>query len=258
MIRICSWNVNGLRSVLKKDGILSIKSIDADIICLQETRVSETDHPKLDLPEYKYCYWNEAQKKGYSGTAILSKIQPKSVFSDITNLLHKHPAEGRVVTLEFSTFYLLNVYVPNSQRGLARLEYRDKEWDPDLLNFINTLNKTKPVIACGDFNVAHEEMDLARPNANRKNAGFTDIERNNFTKLLNAGYVDTFRHLHPNTKDKYSWWSYMHNAREKNIGWRIDYFLVSQKLKNQIQKADILDNIQGSDHAPIILQIDLT
>lgn len=257
MIKLCSWNVNGLRSLVKKGGVDLLRSLDADILCLQETRIAKEDHPELDLSKYKYCYWHEAEKKGYSGVATLSKAEPLSIAYDFQQASSNHPKEGRVLTLEFKEYFLVNVYTPNSQQELKRLDYRDKEWDTDFREYVVSLTKKKPVIACGDFNVAHEEIDIARPNSNRGTAGFTNEERKNFTQLLEAGFVDTFRKIHPGEKDRYSWWSYRQKARERNVGWRIDYFLVSEELASKIKDADILDQITGSDHAPVTLELKL-
>jgi len=235
-----------------------IFDLDADILCLQETKASLDAIPELELMKYPYRYFHAAEKRGYSGTAILSKVKPIKVINDFTGKLKdKHPDEGRIQAAEFDEFYLVNVYVPNSKRGLLRLPYRDKEWDPDFRVFLNNLAKKKPVVVCGDFNVAHEEIDIANPQGNRKNAGFTDEERANFTKLLDSGFTDTFRYLHPEKKDAYSWWTFRFNARKRNVGWRIDYFLVSEKLKSKIKKAEIYPEIYGSDHAPVTLKIDI-
>lgn len=245
--------MNGIRSALNKGFLESIKKQNPDIICLQETKA----HPEqvdIQLQKYPYHYWNSAKRGGYSGVAIFSKIKPLKVIYGI-GLLDE---EGRVITLEFDDYYLVTVYTPNSKRDLSRLNFRYHEWDQKFLDYITNL--PKPTIFCGDLNVAHTEMDLKNPNSNKTtktkpgNAGFTDKERKGFNKILNAGFIDSFRYLNPDEK-KYSWWSYMHKARERNIGWRIDYFCVNKSLKHKIKKADILTEIKGSDHAPIILEL---
>jgi len=250
-MKIISWNVNGLRSILSKGFIDFIEQYKPDIICLQEIKASP-EQVELDMPEYPYKFWNSAQKKGYSGTAIFCKQKPIQVSNDMD--IPKHDNEGRVITAEFNKFFLVNVYTPNSQRTLDRLSYRETEWDPDFLKFVKSLEKEKPVIFCGDLNVAHKEIDLARPADNRKNAGFTDQERRGFDNIVNAGFIDTFREFHKEG-GHYSWWSYMAQARSKNIGWRIDYFCVSPSLKSQVKKSYILPDVMGSDHAPIVLEI---
>ncbi len=241
-MKLISWNVNGIRAILKKDFMKFLNQEDPDILCLQETKI-HYPHPFLNL-NYK-IYWSFAEKKGYSGTAIFTKKEPLSV-SYLPD-----DKEGRVVALEFKEFFIVNVYVPNSQRGLTRLDYR-QEWNSKFLKFLKELEKQKPVICCGDFNVSHKEIDLARPKNNRKNAGFTDEERTDFTKLLDTGFIDTFR-LFNQEPDNYTWWSYMHNAREKNIGWRLDYFIASEKLKPKLKSAGILNKVIGSDHCPVSL-----
>lgn len=259
-IRILSWNVNGIRAALNKNFSESIKELNCDIICLQETKAhpSQLDHDLKDMG-YEYEYWNSAQKKGYSGTAIFSKTKPINIKCDMG--IEEHDQEGRIITAEYNNFYLVTVYTPNSQRGLARLEYRQK-WDKDFLNFVKNLERTKPVIFCGDLNVAHKEIDLANPQTNKTtksnpgNAGFTDEERKDFDNILNAGFIDSFRELYPN-KIQYTWWSYMFSARQKNIGWRIDYFCLSNVIKKNIIDAKIHDKILGSDHCPIELEIDM-
>ncbi len=253
-MRLISWNVNGLRAVYQKGFLDIFNSLNADIFCIQETKMQE-GQLLLELPGY-FQFFNSAVKKGYSGTAIFTKVKPISVKYDIG--IEKHDQEGRVITLEFDDFYLVNCYTPNSQRELTRLDYR-MDWENDFLEYLTTLNKTKPVILCGDLNVAHEEIDLKNPKQNRKNAGFTDEERQKMTSLLEAGFVDSYRFFHP-TREQYTWWSYMGNARTKNIGWRIDYFIVSKVLTEKscnfkMQDAIIYDEILGSDHCPIGLEI---
>jgi exodeoxyribonuclease-3 len=250
-MKIISWNVNGIRSILSKGFIDFIKQYKPDIICLQETKAAP-EQVNFDLPEYPYKYWNSAQKKGYSGTAIFSKQKPVQTANDMD--IPKHDNEGRIITAEFDKFFLVTVYTPNSQRTLDRLNYRETEWDPDFLKFVKSLEKEKPVIFCGDLNVAHKEIDLARPTDNRKNAGFTDQERRGFDNIIEAGFIDTFREFHKEG-GHYSWWSYMAEARSKNIGWRIDYFCVSQSLRPQLKKSYILPDVMGSDHAPVALEI---
>lgn len=249
-MKLISWNVNGLRAVYKKGFEDFFKSINADIFCIQETKMQEGQF-EFELPGYN-IYMNSAVKKGYSGTAVFTKIKPLNVTYGIG--IEIHDQEGRVITLEFDKFFLVDVYTPNSQRELTRLEYRMK-WEDDFKNYLKNLEKTKPIIMCGDLNVAHNEIDLKNPKQNRKNAGFTDEERGKMTKLLEAGFIDTYRYLYPNQENAYTWWSYMANAREKNIGWRIDYFIVSDKLKERIKDAKIYSDIMGSDHCPVGLEI---
>ena len=227
-------------------------SVDADIFCLQEIKLSE-GQIEWNKENY-YSYWNYAEKKGYSGTAVFSKVKPLSVKYGIG--IDEHDHEGRVITLEFENFYMVTVYTPNSQRELTRLEYRMK-WEDDFRNFLNDLRKTKPVVVTGDMNVAHKEIDLKNPKTNRKNAGFTDEERQKMTELLDSGFIDTFRYFYPDVEQKYSWWSYMFKSREKNAGWRIDYFLASKELEDRLISAEIHDKVLGSDHCPIELVIDL-
>jgi exodeoxyribonuclease-3 len=252
-MKIVSWNVNGIRSIAAKGFGDFIKSEKPDILCLQETRAEESQ-VKDNFEYYPYRYWNSAMKKGYSGTAVFSTLEPLSVLTELGD--EKHDGEGRVLTLEYKKFWLVNVYVPNSKRGLERLEYRHKSWDVDFLAYLKKLEKKKPVIVCGDFNVAHKEIDLANPKTNVKNAGFTPEEREGFENIINAGFVDTFREF---TKEggHYTWWSNMANSRERNVGWRIDYFLVSEKIKKEIKKSYILPLIMGSDHAPVVIETDL-
>ena len=251
-MKLVSWNVNGYRAVLNKGFKEFFDSIDADIFCLQETKMQE-GQADMNFEGYN-VYLNCAEKKGYSGTAIFSKKKPLSVNYGIG--IKEHDLEGRVITLEFEKFYMVNVYTPNSKRELERLDYR-MIWEDEFRNYLKKLEKNKPVIVCGDMNVAHEEIDLKNPKTNHHNAGFTDEERQKMTCLLNSGFIDTFRYLYPDKTDAYSWWSYMGHAREKNVGWRIDYFLVSDSLKNKIEEAEILDQVLGSDHCPVTLKIKL-
>jgi len=233
-------------------------SINPDIICIQETKARE-EQVELDLSEFPHRYWNSAEKKGYSGTAVFTKKKPLNVLNGMG--IKKFDTEGRVITVELKGFYLLTVYTPNSKNDLARLPHRYDEWDPKFLRFVKKLEKKKPVIFCGDLNVAHQEIDIARPNANKTtekfpgNAGFTDQEREGFDNILAAGMIDTYRHFYPNKKDIYTWWSYRAGARTNNVGWRIDYFCVSQSLKKKLIKADVLMGIMGSDHCPILLEL---
>ena len=249
-MKFISWNVNGLRACVTKGFMEFFKEIDADIFCLQETKLQE-GQIELGLEGY-YDYWNYAQKKGYSGTAVFSKNKPLDVKYGIG--IEEHDNEGRVITLEFEDFYFVTVYTPNSQQELKRLEYRMK-WEDDFSDYLNKLDEVKPVIMCGDLNVAHSEIDLKNPKTNRKNAGFTDEERNKFTEFLNSGFIDTYRFFNPDKEGKYSWWSYRFNARKNNAGWRIDYFCVSDKLKDRLVSADIYTEILGSDHCPVELVI---
>ncbi|WP_330112200.1 exodeoxyribonuclease III (plasmid) [Cetobacterium somerae] len=250
MKKLISWNVNGFRAVLQKNFLEYFNSIDADIFCLQEIKLQEG---QVDFnPEGYNCYWNYAEKKGYSGTAIFTKEIPVSVSYDIG--IDHHDKEGRVITLEFKDYYLVNVYTPNSQTELARLEYR-MTWEDDFRNYLLNLDSKKPVILCGDLNVAHTEIDLKNPKSNKTNAGFTVEERNKFSELLENGFVDSFRYLHPDAIEKYSWWSYRFSARKNNAGWRIDYFVVSNKIKDKIVEANIHNDILGSDHCPVELII---
>ena len=250
--KLISWNVNGLRSCMGKGFMDFFDSVDADIFCLQEIKLSE-GQIEWNKENY-YSYWNYAEKKGYSGTAVFSKEKPLSVKYGIG--IDEHDHEGRVITLEFENFYMVTVYTPNSQRELTRLEYRMK-WEDDFRNFLNDLRKTKPVVVTGDMNVAHKEIDLKNPKTNRKNAGFTDEERQKMTELLDSGFIDTFRYFYLDVEQKYSWWSYMFKSREKNAGWRIDYFLASKELGDRLISAEIHDKVLGSDHCPIELVIDL-
>lgn len=250
-MKFISWNVNGLRACVTKGFEDIFKNLDADFFCLQETKMQ---HGQLDLQFEGYTsYWNYAEKKGYSGTAIYSKHKPINVSYGIGVEQHDH--EGRVITLEFDSFFLVTVYTPNTQDELKRLDYR-MQWETDFQAYLKTLDAKKPVIVCGDMNVAHQEIDLKNPKTNRRNAGFTDEEREKMTQLLNSGFVDTFRFLYPETIT-YSWWSYRFKAREKNTGWRIDYFLTSERLKDKITEAKIHTDIFGSDHCPVELDLDL-
>lgn len=247
-----SWNVNGLRACMNKDFEKFFSETDADIFCLQETKLQEG---QIDFaPEGYNCYWNYAEKKGYSGTAIFTKLKPLAVQYGMG--IGEHDKEGRLITLEFENFYFATVYVPNSQRELARLDYRMK-WEDDFRAYILDLEKTKPVIFCGDLNVAHNEIDLKNPKTNRNNAGFTDQERSKFSAMLESGFTDTFRYFYPDLEGAYSWWSYMFKAREKNAGWRIDYFVASKKLDEKLEGAKIHSDIFGSDHCPVELRVDL-
>ncbi len=249
-MKFISWNVNGIRACVQKGFQDFFNEIDADIFCLQETKMQE-GQLELDLPGY-HQYWNYAEKKGYSGTAIFTKEEPVSVAYGIG--IPEHDKEGRVITLEFSEFYFITVYTPNSQNELARLDYRMK-WEEDFLAYLKKLEETKPVIFCGDLNVAHQEIDLKNPKTNRKNAGFTDEERAKFSALLENGFIDTFRYFYPKQEGIYSWWSYRFKAREKNAGWRIDYFCVSDCLKDRLIDAKIHTEVFGSDHCPVELEI---
>ncbi len=249
-MKLISWNVNGLRACMTKGFMDAFESLNADIFCLQETKLSE-GQLALELPGY-HQYWNYAEKKGYSGTAIFTKEEPLSAAYEIGIPEHDH--EGRVITLEYEKFYFVTVYTPNSQDGLKRLDYR-MEWEKAFLAYLKKLEEKKPVIFCGDLNVAHQEIDLKNPKTNRKNAGFTDEERARFSELLKEGFVDTFRYFYPEETGIYSWWSYRFHAREKNAGWRIDYFLVSEVLKDELKDAKIHTEIFGSDHCPVELEI---
>lgn len=251
-MKFISWNVNGIRAIYKKGFEEFFKSIDADIFCIQETKMQEGQFD-IAFPGYT-LYMNSAIKKGYSGTAIFTKVKPISCTYGIN--IEEHDQEGRVITLEFDKFYLVDVYVPNSQRELTRLEYRMK-WEDDFRNYLKKLDKIKPVIMCGDLNVAHNEIDLKNPKQNRKNAGFTDEERDKMTVLLENGFIDTYRYLYPDKENAYTWWSYMANSRQKDIGWRIDYFIVSERIKKDIKDAKIYSDVMGSDHCPVGLEIEV-
>ena len=255
-MKLISWNVNGLRAVVNKGFKEFFKEIDADIFCIQETKMQEAqlDENILEIFEGYNAYWNSAEKKGYSGTAIFTKQKPLNVTYGIGK--EEHDKEGRVITLEFEKFYMVNIYTPNSKRELERLDYRQL-WEDAIRAYLLKLKENKSVVMCGDLNVAHTEIDLKNPKTNRKNAGFTDEERAKMTELLNAGFVDTYRYKYPEVEGKYSWWSYMFHAREKNAGWRIDYFIVSENLKDKIEDAKILDDIYGSDHCPVELDLNI-
>ncbi len=249
-MKLISWNVNGLRACVDKGFLSFFKEADADIFCIQESKLSE-GQISLDLPGY-HQYWNYAEKKGYSGTALFSKEEPLAVTMGIG--IEEHDKEGRVITAEYPAFYVVTVYTPNAQRELTRLAYR-LAWEEAFLAYLKKLEEKKPVIFCGDLNVAHKEIDLKNPKSNRKNAGFTDEERGCFTRLLESGFTDTFRYFYPELTGAYSWWSYMFKAREKNAGWRIDYFVVSDCLKDRLQSAAIHSEVLGSDHCPVELVI---
>lgn len=252
MKKLISWNVNGLRACVKKGFLDYFNEMDADIFCVQETKLQE-GQIDLELEGY-YDYWNYAEKKGYSGTAIFTKEKPISVKMGLG--IEEHDNEGRVITLEYDKFFLVNVYTPNSQQKLVRLEYR-MSWEDVFRNYLKDLEKNKPVILCGDLNVAHKEIDLKNPSSNRKNAGFSDEERSKMSELLNSGFTDTFRYFYPDIEGVYSWWSYRFNARANNAGWRIDYFIVSQSLNDKLEDAKIHTSIEGSDHCPVELEINL-
>ncbi|NWK54611.1 exodeoxyribonuclease III [Verrucomicrobiaceae bacterium N1E253] len=253
-MRLISWNVNGIRAVLKKNFTEFVLDHAPDVLCLQETkaRPEQVDIP-LELAGYK-CYWNAAEKPGYSGTAIFSKSAPIEVSEGIG--IEEHDTEGRVITAEYQDFYLVTVYTPNSQNELKRLPYR-QEWDAAFLGYCKNLEEKKPVVFCGDLNVSHREIDLARPKQNRKNAGFSDQERAGFDNILDAGFIDSFRHFYPDQTDAYSWWSYRAGARGKNIGWRLDYFCVSSSIIDKVESAGILSDVLGSDHCPVLLEAKL-
>ncbi|MCI8471084.1 MAG: exodeoxyribonuclease III [Clostridia bacterium] len=249
-MKLISWNVNGIRACVNKGFKDFFEKIEADIFCIQETKC-QPDQIDLTLKGYK-SYWNSAEKKGYSGTAIFTKKEPIEVSYGIG--IEEHDKEGRIITLEFEKFYLVNNYTPNSKRELERLAYR-QIWEDEIRNYLIKLNQKKPVIMCGDLNVAHQEIDLKNPKTNKGNAGFTDEEREKMTQLLKAGFTDSFRHLYPDKENAYSWWSYMGRAREKNVGWRIDYFIVSDDIKEQIKEATMYPEIMGSDHCPVGLEL---
>lgn len=249
-MKLISWNVNGLRACLNKGFLDSFAALDADIFCLQETKM-QPGQAEVDLPGYEQ-FWNSAEKKGYSGTAVFTRIPPLGVTYGIGS--SAHDGEGRAITLEFEDFFLVTCYTPNAQRELTRLGYR-MEWEDELRAYLRGLDGKKPVILCGDLNVAHQEIDLKNAKSNRGNAGFTDEERAKMTELLAAGFVDSFRHLYPDRIGAYSWWSYMGRAREKNVGWRIDYFIVSESIRSAIRESSIYPEVQGSDHCPVGLEI---
>ena len=249
-MKLISWNVNGLRAVVGKGFVDIFNALDADVFCLQETKL-QAGQIELDLPGYEQ-YWNYAERKGYSGTAVFTRIKPLNVTYGLG--IEAHDTEGRMITLEYETFYLINVYTPNSKDELARLPYR-MEWEDDVRAYLKKLEQTKPVVLCGDLNVAHEEIDLKNPKTNRKNAGFSDEERAKMTELLSEGFIDTFRYFYPDKTGEYSWWSYRFNARKNNAGWRIDYFIVSEALKDRLVSASIHQEIFGSDHCPVELEL---
>ncbi len=249
-MKLISWNVNGLRACMEKGFMDFFNKMDADVFCLQETKL-QSGRIEMDLPGY-HQYWNYAEKKGYSGTAMFTKKEPVNVTYGIG--VEEHDHEGRVITAEFEEYFVVTVYTPNSQRELARLDYR-MIWEKDFLNYIKNLDAKKPVIFCGDLNVAHQEIDLKNPKTNHKNAGFTDEERACFSKVLENGFVDTFRYFYPDMKDIYSWWSYMFQARAKNAGWRIDYFVTSERLNEKLEDAKIHTAVMGSDHCPVELTL---
>ncbi|MDR0380656.1 MAG: exodeoxyribonuclease III [Oscillospiraceae bacterium] len=250
-MKLVSWNVNGLRACLGKGFLESFRALDADVFALQETKMMP-GQAEIDLPGYAE-HWNAARKKGYSGTAVFTRVPPLSAATDMG--VAEHDEEGRIITLEFPSFFFVNVYTPNSQRDLARLPYRMR-WEDDFKAFLCDLDTRKPVVVCGDLNCAHREIDLKHPTANRRNAGFTDEERAKLTALLEAGFADTFRALYPDRRDAYTWWSYFSQARTRNVGWRIDYFLVSRRLLSHVREAAIHPDIHGSDHCPVSLIID--
>lgn len=254
--RALSWNVNGLRAALGKGLNAVIEDPTLDAVCLQETKIDPQALEKLQFEcSYPHCHWNAAERKGYSGTAILSRHKPIAVSCDFPSPKHSHPPEGRIIAAEFKEFFLVNTYVPNARRDLSRLDYRHNQWDPELRRHLTALANFKPVVICGDFNVAHQEIDLANPKSNRRNAGFTDEERKGFSQLLDAGFVDIFRAHNPDTPGLYTWWTWRANARERNIGWRIDYFLVSESIANAISSAKIHPDIHGSDHCPVSVEL---
>ena len=255
-MKLVSWNVNGLRAVVTKGFEDFFKEINADVFCVQETKMQEEqldDNIRKIFDGY-YCYWNSAEKKGYSGTAVFSKIKPINVTYGIG--IEEHDREGRVITVEYEKFYLVNCYTPNAKRELERLDYR-MIWEDEFRKYLLKLNETKPVVLCGDLNVAHEEIDLKNPKTNRGNAGFTDEERGKMTQLLSSGFTDSFRYLYPDKAGIYSWWSYMFKAREKNAGWRIDYFIVSKSIEEKIKESYIFSEVIGSDHCPVGLDLEL-
>ena len=251
-MKLVTWNVNGIRACVKKGFLDYFNEVDADMFCIQETKLQE-GQIDLELEGY-HQYWNYAEKKGYSGTAIFTKVEPISVKYGLG--IEEHDTEGRVITLEFEKFFLVNVYTPNSQAKLARIEYR-MNWENDFRSHLNQLDEKKPVVLCGDLNVAHKEIDLKNPSTNKKSAGFSDQEREKMTELLDAGYVDSFRFLYPDVEEMYTWWSYMRQARDRNSGWRIDYFVVSNRLSDNIEDVEIHREIMGSDHCPVLLKLNI-
>lgn len=252
IMKLISWNVNGIRAAMQKGFLDYFKETDADIFCIQETKL-QAEQINLELEGY-HQYWNYAEKKGYSGTAIFSKLKPLNVSYGLN--IEEHDKEGRVITLEFQDFYMITVYTPNSKEKLARLDYR-MTWEDAFRSYVMELDKVKPVIICGDLNVAHNEIDLKNPKTNRLNAGFSDEERSKFTELLGTGFIDTYRYFYPEKEGAYSWWSYRFSAREKNAGWRIDYFCVSERFKDKLISADIHSSVLGSDHCPVELSIEI-
>lgn len=251
-MKFISWNVNGIRAIIKKGFYDFVESHRPDVLCVQETKA----HPEqvdLELAEYPYHFWNAAEKKGYSGTAIFSTVEPQDVRYGMG--VKRHDSEGRLITLDFGDYYLVNCYTPNAQRELGRLQYRTRQWDTAFLRYIRKLDEEKPVVFCGDLNVAHKEIDLARPKQNVGNAGFTPEERRSFDKIVAAGFVDTFREFHKDG-EHYTWWSYQNQARERNIGWRIDYFCISPALRQRLKSSDILPDVMGSDHAPVVMELE--
>ena len=251
-MKLISWNVNGVRASAKKGLLEFMRKARADVICLQETKASPQDLTHLAWPRGYEVFWNSAEKKGYSGTAIFTRVKPRNLSLGIG--IAEHDREGRVITAEFDDFTLVNVYQPNSQRGLLRLKYRTESWDADFLAYLQRLNGSKPVLFCGDLNVAHAEIDLANPKSNRRNAGFTDEERQNFSRLLEAGYVDTFREFEKRG-GHYTWWSQFADCRKRNVGWRVDYFVASERLRPSLKRAWILPDVMGSDHCPVALEL---
>lgn len=251
-MKLVSWNVNGIRACLKKDFMTFFNNIDADLFCIQETK-AHSSQVEISIPNYTQ-FWNSAEKKGYSGTLILAKNHPINYMNGLG--IAKHDNEGRVITLEYENFYLVTVYTPNSKRDLSRLSYRENEWDIDFLDYVREIEKIKPVIFCGDLNVAHQEIDLKNPKSNERNAGFTKEERKGFDNIVSSGFIDTFRKLNQEG-DNYTWWSYMGGSRSRNVGWRIDYFCISGSLENKLISADIHEDILGSDHCPVSIEIDI-
>ena len=251
-MKLISWNVNGLRACVGKGFLEFFRIIGADAVCLQETKL-QPHQIQLETPGYRQ-YWNSAERKGYSGTAILTRMEPLTVSYGLG--IPAHDTEGRVITCEFPAFYLVTVYTPNAQDGLRRIDYR-MQWDDAFRDYLLALDRKKPVVVCGDMNVAHQEIDLKNPRSNRMNPGFSDEERAKMTQLLESGFTDTFRYLYPDKTGAYSWWSYRFNARKNNAGWRIDYFIVSDRLKDKIKSADIWSEVTGSDHCPVVLELDL-
>ena len=251
-MKLITWNVNGLRACLGKGFLDFFNAMDADAFCLQETKL-QPHQIELDLPGY-HIYWNSAEKKGYSGTALITKTEPLTVTYGLG--IPEHDTEGRVITAEYEDFYLVCCYTPNAQNELARIDYR-MQWEDDFRSYLMALDQKKPVVLCGDLNVAHEEIDLKNPKSNRGNAGFSDQEREKMTTLLGSGFADSFRALYPDKTGAYTWWSYRFNARKNNAGWRIDYFIVSDRLRDKIRRAEILTDVEGSDHCPVLLELDL-